>query len=95
MSKFSGVVWNKSNLKWEAFIHILDVPMHIGLFDSELHAAQMHDIVSIRIKSCKALNFVDVAVDFDKIDEMVREHTSMFDLPKVPSEFYINLPCLN
>lgn len=42
-SKYKGVSWNKNGHKWEARVVINKKDTYIGLFDSEIEAAQTYD----------------------------------------------------
>ena len=42
-SRFFGVSWNRAAKKWEAYIKSSGKKYNLGLFDSEIEAAEAHD----------------------------------------------------
>jgi len=42
-SKFKGVYWKKDRAKWRAYIKVERQSIHLGCFNSEMHAARAYD----------------------------------------------------
>ena len=55
-SKYRGVIWHKSNSKWEARIYENGKQRFLGYFTSEEEAARMYDDAAARMTG-RAVNF--------------------------------------
>ena len=60
-SQFRGVSWDKLNLKWKAFITLGARHRHLGLFDTELGAAQAFDTAAREAHGSAATTNFDAA----------------------------------
>lgn len=57
-SQFRGVGWNEQHKKWVAWIYQARKKTHIGVFKTELEAAQAYDVRAQKVLGDKAeLNF--------------------------------------
>lgn len=59
-SKYVGVSYNKNSGKWESYYKCDGKRIHIGLFDSEIRAAEAYDIKIMEILEC------DMITNFQK-----------------------------
>lgn len=59
-SQYKGVTWHKSSKKWIVFIHVSGKQKYLGVFASEIDAAQAYDAAALEYLQEKAtLNFPD------------------------------------
>ena len=55
-SRFRGVIWHKSNSKWEARIYEAGKQRFLGYYTSEAEAARVYDEAALRLTG-RAVNF--------------------------------------
>lgn len=74
-SKYRGVIWHKSNSKWEARIYENGKQRFLGYYASEEEAARVYDEAAARITG-RAVNFPDGSAAAALVESLSRANSA-------------------